>query len=87
MYNKRILRWLENLFPTSTASPVQEAIFSVDSVRLKAQIQTLLIRSASFSDTAGENFYRGLHVGPLRPAWRHVPNLQGNPGTDTMTFS
>lgn len=52
VYNKEILQRLENLIPPSTAISVQEAIFSGDNARLKAQIQALLIQSVSSFDTA-----------------------------------
>ena len=63
VYNKEILQRLENLIPPSTAISVQEAIFSGDNARLKAQIQTLLTQSVSSFDTAGENFYHGFMLG------------------------
>lgn len=47
---------------TSAALSVQEAIFSGDNARLKAQIQTLLTQSVSSFDTAGENFYHGFMI-------------------------
>ena len=63
VYNKEILQRLENLIPQSTAISIQEAIFSGDNARLKAQIQTLLTQSVSCFDTAGENFYHGFMLG------------------------
>ena len=63
VYNKDILQRLENLIPQSTAISIQEAIFSGDNTRLKAQIQTLLMQSVSSFDTAGENFYHGFMLG------------------------
>ncbi len=63
VYNKEILQRLENLIPRSTAISIQEAIFSGDNARLKAQIQTLLMQSVSSFDTAGENFYHGFMLG------------------------
>ena len=63
MYNKEILQRLGNLIPQSTAISIQEAIFSGDNARLKAQIQTLLMQSVSSFDTAGENFYHGFMLG------------------------
>lgn len=59
VYNKEILQRLENMIPQPTAIAVQEAIFSGDNTRLKAQIQTLLTQSV----TAGENFYHGFMLG------------------------
>ena len=63
VYNKEILQRLENMIPQPTAIAVQEAIFSSDNARLKAQIQTLLTQSVSCFDTAGENFYHGFMLG------------------------
>ena len=63
VYNKEILQRLENLIPQSTAISIQEAIFSGENARLKAQIQTLLMQSVSSFDTAGENFYHGFMLG------------------------
>ena len=63
VYNKEILQRLENLIPQSTAISIQEAIFSGDNARLKAQIQTLLMQSVSSFDTAGENFCHGFMLG------------------------
>ena len=63
VYNKEILQRLENLIPQSTAISIQEAIFSGDNARLKAQIQTLLMQSVSSFDTAGENFYHSFMLG------------------------
>ena len=63
VYNKEILQRLENMIPQPTAIAVQEAIFSGDNARLKAQIQTLLTQSVSCFDTAGENFYHGFMLG------------------------
>lgn len=63
VYNKEILQRLEHFIPQSAAVSIQEAIFCGDNVRLKAQIQTLLIQSVSSFDTAGENFYHGFMLG------------------------
>ena len=63
VYNKEILQRLENMIPQPTAIAVQEAIFSSDNARLKAQIQTLLTQSVSCFDMAGENFYHGFMLG------------------------
>lgn len=59
VYNKEILRKLDNIIPQSTAISIQEAIYSGDGVKLQALIQTLLTQSVSSYDTAGENFYHG----------------------------
>lgn len=63
VYHKEILQKFEAMIPQSTAIAVQEAIFSGDNRKLKTQIQTLLMESASSFDTAGENFYHGFMLG------------------------
>ena len=63
VYNKEILQRLEHLIPQSTAISIQEAIFSGDYARLKAQLQTLLMQSVSSFDSAGEIFYLGFVLG------------------------
>ena len=63
VYNKEILQRMGKLIPPSTVISVQEGIFSGDNVRLKAQLQALLIQSVSSFDTAGENFYHGFMLG------------------------
>lgn len=63
VYNKEILRKLDNIIPQSTAISIQEAIYSGDGVKLQALIQTLLTQSVSSYDTAGENFYHGFMLG------------------------
>ena len=63
VYHKEILRQMDNVIPQSTAVSIQEAIFSGDHIRLKGLIQTLLTRSVSSFDTAGENFYHGFMLG------------------------
>lgn len=63
VYNKEILQKLDNIIPQPTAISIQEAIFSGDTDKLKASIQTLLTQSVSSFDTAGENFYHGFMLG------------------------
>lgn len=63
VYHKEILQRMQNLIPQATAISIQEAIFSGDHLRLKKQIQTLLMQSVSCFDTAGENFYHGFMLG------------------------
>ena len=63
VYNKEILRKLDNIIPQSTAISIQEAIYSGDGVKLQTLIQTLLTQSVSCYDTAGENFYHGFMLG------------------------
>ena len=63
VYNKEILRKLDNIIPQSTAISIQEAIYSGDGVRLQNLIQTLLTQSVRCYDTVGENFYHGFMLG------------------------
>ncbi len=63
VYNKEILRKLDNIIPQSTAISIQEAIYSGDGVKLQMLIQTLLTQSVSCHDTSGENFYHGFMLG------------------------
>lgn len=63
VYHKEILQQLNEIIPQPMAISVQEAIFSGDNVKLKSSVQTLLTRSVSSFDTAGENFYHGFMLG------------------------
>ena len=63
VYNKEILQKLTNIIPQSLAIPIQEAIYSGDSDKLKGLLEKLLLQSASFYDTVGENFYHGFMLG------------------------
>lgn len=63
VYRKEILQKLERLIPQPTAIQVQEAIFTEDCKKLQKLIQTMLLQSVSFFDTAGENFYHGFMLG------------------------
>ena len=63
VYNKEILRKLNNIIPQATAISIQEAIWSGNAAQLQQQLGKLLIQSVSCYDTAGENFYHGLVLG------------------------
>ena len=63
VYNKEILQKLTNIIPQSLAIPIQEAIYSGNSDKLKGLLEKLLLQSASCYDTVGENFYHGLMLG------------------------
>ena len=63
VYNKEILQRMEPVISQATAISVQEALFSGDYEKLKAQIRALLLQSVSSFDTAGENFYHGFLLG------------------------
>jgi len=62
-YNKEILQQLEPMIPMSSAVQLHQAMYSGDSLALQKQIQTLLMRSVSYFDTAGEDFYHGFMLG------------------------
>ena len=63
VYNKEILQKLDNVIPMAAAISMQEALYSADSRKLKAVMQSLLANSVSSFDTAGENFYHGFMLG------------------------
>ena len=63
VYNKEILQKLTTIIPQSLAIPIQEAIYSGDSDKLKGLLEKLLLQSASCYDTVGENFYHGFMLG------------------------
>ena len=63
VYNKEILQKLDKLIPMAVAISMQEALYSADSQKLKAVMQSLLANSVSSFDTAGENFYHGFMLG------------------------
>ena len=63
VYNKEILQKLTTIIPQSLAIPIQEAIYSGDSEKLKGLLEKLLLQSASCYDTVGENFYHGFMLG------------------------
>lgn len=63
VYNREILQKLTNIIPQSTAISIQEALYANDTPQLQDQIRKLLLYSASYFDTAGENFYHGLVLG------------------------
>lgn len=63
VYNKEILQKLDKLIPMAAAISMQEALYSADSRKLKAVMQSLLANSVSSFDTAGENFYHGFMLG------------------------
>jgi len=63
VYRSEILGKLENIIPQSTASAIQLAVYSNDAQALQENLRKLLLQSASFFDTVGENFYHGLMLG------------------------
>ncbi|MBR4702641.1 MAG: AAA family ATPase [Oscillospiraceae bacterium] len=63
VYKKEILEKLDGLIPQSTAISIQEALYTGNADDLQKQLETLLLQSASYYDTAGEMFYHGLMLG------------------------
>lgn len=63
IYKKEILNKLEYIFKENLTTPIQEALFSKDNVKLKCELENLLLSSASYFDTLNENFYHGLMLG------------------------
>ena len=63
MYRNGVLGKLENMIPQSTASAIQLAVYANDAQALQEKLKKLLLQSASFFDTAGENFYHRLMLG------------------------
>lgn len=62
VYHKEILQKLTNIIPQAAAISIQEALYSNDVHRLQKEMGRLL-QSASYYDTAGENFYHGFVLG------------------------
>ena len=63
VYKKEILEKLDGLIPQSTAISIQEALYTGNADDLQKRLETLLLQSASYYDTAGEMFYHGLMLG------------------------
>ena len=63
VYKKEILKKLDSLIPQSTAISIQEALYTGNADDLQQRLETLLLQSASYYDTAGEMFYHGLMLG------------------------
>lgn len=63
VYKKEILDQLSGIIPQGVSISIQEALYQGDSEGLKSGLRELLLQSASFHDTVGENFYQGLMLG------------------------
>lgn len=63
VYKKEILESLISLIPQSTAISIQEALYTGNITALQKRLETLLLQSASYLDTADEIFYHGLMLG------------------------
>lgn len=69
VYRKEILLKMEHMFPISSVTAIQEALYTADSAMLQKHLRNLLLQSVSCFDTAHENFYQGLMLG-LTAAFR-----------------
>lgn len=63
VYKKEILDNLTVIIPQSTAISVQEALYTGNALELQKRLETLLLQSASYHDTAGELLFQGLMLG------------------------
>ena len=63
VYNKEIIKQLDNFIPQGMIISLQEAIYTGDNDKFKEIIQMILIKSTSSFDTIGENFYHGFMLG------------------------
>lgn len=63
VYKKEILDKLTVIIPQSTAISVQEALYTGNALELQKRLETLLLQSASYHNTAGELFFQGLMLG------------------------
>lgn len=63
VYNKEILQKLEGFVSQSTATGIQEAVYTNDTAKLQKYLRNLLLQSASCYDTAKELFFHGLLLG------------------------
>ena len=62
-YSKEILAEMEEIVSYGTVSAIQEALYTGDDRRLQEELQTFLMRTVSYYDTAAESFYHGLLLG------------------------
>lgn len=63
VYNKEVLSKAAPMIPESSAIAIQKAICVQDIDVIKEHLNKILLNSASYYDTAGENFYHGLVLG------------------------
>lgn len=63
VYSKEILNKFENLIPKSSASEIQEAIYTNNAAGLQKALRKLLLQTVSFNDASSENFYHGFVLG------------------------
>ena len=65
VYRNEITRRLKGNVLYTSANKLSSAIFNKDEIRLKKYLESFLIQSVSFFDTAKESFYHGLMLGLL----------------------
>lgn len=63
VYSKEVLAKFRDVVPQSTAINIKQALYESNVIEFQKQLQKLLEQSASFYDTAKENFYHGLVLG------------------------
>ncbi len=63
VYSKEILSQLENIISIPTVISIQEALYTMDTVALQKYLESFLLHTISFYDTANETFYHGLVLG------------------------
>ena len=63
VYSKEILSQFESIIPISIAISIQEAIYTMDIPILQKRLESFLLQTISFHDTANETFYHGLILG------------------------
>ena len=63
VYSKEILSKFENMIPASVVIAIQEAIYTLNIPKLQNRLETFLLQTVSFHDTANETFYHGLILG------------------------
>lgn len=63
VYSKEILSKFENIIPKSSASEIQEAIYTHDTEKLQKGLRKLLLQTISFNDASNESFYHGFVLG------------------------
>ena len=63
VYNKEVLRKLQDLMPQSTVMAIQEALFLKDAALLQSRLRKFLLETVSYHDALGESFYHGLMLG------------------------
>lgn len=63
VYQKEILSYMNQIFPTIRIHSIYEAIYRQDEPLLKVSLERLLKHSISYFDSASESFYHGFMLG------------------------